>query len=236
LIVTVAHTRKLTEPLILAVLAVAAAGFWAFFVLASEMLEGETDAVDKLLLHLLREPGDASRAIGPEWLMVAARDVTAMGDFAILTIVLLAVVTFLLLARQVRMALFVLASVISGRILAAILKNLFERDRPALIPPAIDAHDLYVATSSFPSGHAMMAAVVYLTLGALLARLARDLRLKVYVLGVALTVVLLVGVSRIYLGVHWPSDVAAGWAIGAAWALGWWVAAQLVSGRIDAKS
>ncbi len=142
---------------------------------------------------------------------------------------------FLVLARHVRMALFVLASIISGMILAAVLKNLFERDRPALVPPMIGAHDLYVATSSFPSGHAMMSAIVYLTLGALLARLADNLHLKIYVLGVALTVAMLVGLSRIYLGVHWPSDVAAGWAIGAAWALGWWVAAQLVSGGIEAK-
>jgi undecaprenyl-diphosphatase len=142
-------------------------------------------------------------------------------------------VTFLLLAWQVRMALFVLASVISGMILTAILKNLFERDRPPLISSAIDG---YVATSSFPSSHAMMSAVVYLTLGALLARLAHDLHLKIYVLGVALTAVLLVGLSRIYLGVHWPSDVAAGWTIGAAWALGWWVAAQLLSSRSDAKN
>lgn len=232
---TIAPIRKLTEPFILAVLAVAAVGFWAFFGIASEMLEGETDAVDKLLLHLLREPGDPSRAIGPEWLMVAARDITALGDFAILALVLLAVTIFLVLARQRHMALFVFASVVSGMALAAVLKNLFERERPALVPPVVDAHDLYIATSSFPSGHAMMSAVVYLTLGALLARLAHDLRLKIYVLGVALTVVLMVGLSRIYLGVHWPSDVAAGWAVGAAWALAWWVAAQLVSGRIDAK-
>lgn len=222
---TVAHSRKLTEPLILGALAMAAAGFWAFFGIAGEMLEGDTDALDKWLLRLFRDP---SRARGPDWLVVAARDITALGDFAVLTIVLLAVEIFLVLARQVRMALFVLASVISGMILAAVLKTQFERDRPALVPP-LDAHDLYVATSSFPSGHAMMSAVVYLTLGALLARLVDNLTLKIYVLGVALTLALLVGVSRIYLGVHWPSDVAAGWAIGAAWALGWWVTAQLVS-------
>jgi undecaprenyl-diphosphatase len=168
--------------------------------------------------------------------MVVARDVTALGDFAILGFVLLAVTIFLVLARQIRMALFVLASILSGMILAAVLKNLFERNRPALIPPVAGAHDLYLTTSSFPSGHAMMSAIVYLTLGALLARLVRDLHLKIYVLSVALSVALLVGLSRVYLGVHWPSDVAAGWAIGAAWALGWWVAAQLVAARVETKS
>jgi undecaprenyl-diphosphatase len=232
----VLYKRKLTEPFVLAALAVAAAGVWAFFVIASEVLEGETDTIDRLLLQLLRVPGDPSRAIGPQWLMVVARDVTALGDFAILGFVLLAVTIFLVLARQIRMALFMLASILCGMILAAVLKNLFERDRPALIPPVVGAPDLYLTTSSFPSGHAMMSAIVYLTLGALLARLVRDLHLKIYVLSVALSVALLVGLSRVYLGVHWPSDVAAGWAIGAAWALGWWVAAQLVAARVETKS
>src|SRR5690606_26095037 len=86
-------------------------------------------------------------------------------------------------------------------------------------------------TASFPSGHAMMSAVTYLTLGALLARLHRPPALKAFFLGVAMGLTLLVGVSRVYLGVHWPTDVLAGWAAGSVWASACWLAARFFQRR-----
>jgi undecaprenyl-diphosphatase len=110
------------------------------------------------------------------------------------------------------------------------LKMGFERPRPDLVP-----HATQVYTASFPSGHAMLSAVTYLTLGALLSRVQRRRRVKAFFLGLALTLTLLIGLSRVYLGVHWPSDVLAGWCIGAAWAsLCWFVALQLQrSGQVE---
>jgi len=221
----IGRISKLTEPLILLALGVAGASAWVFLGIADEVAEGDTQLIDGWLLQLLRNPADPSTAIGPGWLSTASRDITALGDMAILMFIVLVVAGFLALARRWRTAVFVLAATVSGSVMAGILKHVFERNRPTFA-----SSDVYIATSSFPSGHAMMSAVVYLTLAALLARLISDVRLKAYVLGVALVVTLLIGLSRIYLGVHWPSDVAAGWAIGAAWALAWWILAQIFLG------
>lgn len=93
------------------------------------------------------------------------------------------------------------------------------------------------ATWSFPSGHATMSAVTYLTLGALLARMQPHPALKAYLLSIAVSLTLLVGMSRVYLGVHWPTDVLAGWCLGSAWALGWWLVAVRLQrrGRVEKR-
>ena len=121
------------------------------------------------------------------------------------------------------MAFFVLAATVMSWGMNTLLKLYFNRPRPALID-----HDMHLATSSFPSGHAMLSATVYLTLAAVLARTTDSRRLKLYILTVATALSGLVGVSRVYLGVHWPSDVLAGWSAGAAWALGAWGVAQFL--------
>ena len=122
----------------------------------------------------------------------------------------LTIAGFLAMTRKGYAALFVLASVIGGVLISQTMKWAYARPRPELVP-----HGAEVYTASFPSGHSMMAAVVYLTLGALLARTQADRAVKVYILAVAVIVTVLVGVSRVYLGVHWPTDVLAGWALGA---------------------
>ena len=140
-----------------------------------------------------------------------------------LTIVVLATLAYLLLARKRGAALLVLGAVVGGMLLSTGLKLGFERPRPDLVP-----HGARVYTASFPSGHAMLSAITYLTLGALLARVQEGRRIQAFLMGLAVFITLLVGVSRVYLGVHWPSDVLAGWAVGAAWAaLCWFVALQL---------
>jgi undecaprenyl-diphosphatase len=212
--------RRLREAVPLLGLLLAAAALWAFVGLADEVREGDTHALDRGILLALRNPADPADPLGPRWLEEVARDVTALGGNAVLTGVTLAVIGFLALARKRGAALLVAASVGGGMALSTLLKLGFARPRPDLVPHAVEVY-----TASFPSGHAMLSAITYLTLGALLARVQPRWRLRIYILALAVLVTLLVGSSRVYLGVHWPSDVAAGWCVGAAWALACWLAA-----------
>lgn len=215
--------RNHLEALPLVLLAVIAGGVFAFVEIADEVVEGETHVFDKAVLLALRDPQDAANPIGPAWLEATMRDVTSLGSTFTLTFVTLAVAAWLAMAGRRSTSLLVLASVGGGTVLSNLLKFLFDRPRPDLV-----AHGVEVFTASFPSGHAMLSAVTYLTLGALVARVSARRRLKVYVLFLAVLLTLLIGASRIYLGVHWPTDVLAGWAIGAAWAtLVWTVALWL---------
>jgi undecaprenyl-diphosphatase len=210
---------------LVAVGTVAAAG-WVFLQVAERATEGEPGHFDAWALRSLREPGDSSDPLGPRWLEVAARDVTALGGYTVLTILVASVVGYLLLVRHYPAALLVLAATLGGLLISNLLKGFYDRPRPDLVP-----HLVYVSTESFPSGHAMLSAVVYLTLGALLARLARGWWTRVYLVAVAVVLTLLVGVSRVYLGVHYPTDVAAGWAAGVAWAVLCWVIARQLQRR-----
>ena len=206
-------------------------GLWAFIALMEEVSEGDTRAIDEAIILAFRVPGNPADPVGPPWLEEAVRDVTALGSAPTLVIAVLAVVGFLALAKAWRPAIFTLVASGGGLVLSSLLKYTIDRPRPELVP-----HGNQIYTSSFPSGHSMMSAVVYLTLAVLVVRLLEKRRLKGYTLGVAVMLTLLVGVSRIYLGVHWPSDVLAGWAAGAAWALGCWLVARWVGlGGDEAK-
>jgi undecaprenyl-diphosphatase len=171
-------------------------------------------ALDRAILTGLRSPTDPAIPIGPRWLPEAMTDITALGSATVLLLVCAAVTIYLLFSRRLRTALFVFAATTGGMILGILLKLVYARPRPQLVPHLVD-----VASSSFPSGHATDSAIVYLTLAALLARTVPEPASRIYIIGVAILLTLLIGVSRAYLGVHWPSDVAAGWTIGAAWAL-----------------
>ncbi|HEY4193476.1 MAG TPA: phosphatase PAP2 family protein, partial [Mesorhizobium sp.] len=149
-------------------------------------------------------------------------DITSLGGTVVLCMVTLAAVVYLFVTRQPRTALFVLVSVVGGQALSSALKLAVDRPRPELV-----SHLVHVSTLSFPSGHAMMSAVTYLTLGALAARFVHGHAARIYLLTLAVLMTLMVGVSRVYLGVHWPSDVFAGWCAGFAWALLCWLAARL---------
>jgi undecaprenyl-diphosphatase len=202
------------ERALLVSLLVIAAALFAFFRIASEMLEGDTMALDRAILVGLRAPADPAIPIGPRWLPEAMTNLTALGSMTVLPLVTLALVFYLMLARRRRTALFLLLATSGGIVLGALLKLAFARPRPALVPHLVD-----VTSSSFPSGHAADSAIVYLTLAALLARSVPERGPRLYVIAVAILLTLSIGVSRVYLGVHWPSDVVAGWSIGAAWAL-----------------
>jgi undecaprenyl-diphosphatase len=198
----------------LLVLLLIAAPLWGFFAIASEVAEGETHGWDQALLLFLREPGDPNDPIGGGNVEEAMRDVTALGGATVLLLLTAAATGALALMRQARASLLLLAAVAGGQVLSHLTKGFFARPRPDLV-----SHEAYVHTASFPSGHSMMAAVTYLTLAAMLARATPSRRLKAYYLLLAALLTVAVGVSRVYLGVHWPSDVLAGWMIGAAWAL-----------------
>jgi undecaprenyl-diphosphatase len=205
------------EPLMILTVLLVAAALWAFAVLADAVEEGETHAFDEAVLLAMRTPADPADPWGPHWFEKFVRDCTALGDAGVLTVITLVVSGFLLLQGKTRVTVLIVVAVAGGMLLSTILKRGFDRPRPELVP-----HDVRYDSTSFPSGHAMHAAVVYLTLGALLAHVQPERRLKIYVLSVAVLLTALVGCSRVYLGVHWPTDVLAGWAAGAAWALGIW--------------
>ena len=163
---------------VLAALALAAAALWGFVELAGEVLEGETHAFDERILLALRSATDRSDPLGPGWLEELMRDVTGLGSTGVLTFITLAAAGFLALDRKTHAALFVVAAVGGGMLLSTLLKMGFDRPRPDLVP-----HGALVYTASFPSGHATLSAVVYLTLGALLARVQPRFVLKLYLLG-----------------------------------------------------
>ncbi len=198
--------------------------------LASEVLEGETLTYDRQLLLALRDPSDLSRPIGPAWLVSGALDITALGSATVLTLVVLAVSGFLVLQGMWRMGTFVLVACSGAWLLTELLKQFFQRPRPDVVP-----HLREVMTMSFPSGHALTSAVVYLTLGALLMRVARRPIVKWYCMGLATLATCLVGASRVYLGVHYPTDVLAGWLVGLSWALLCWIAERALERRAGLK-
>lgn len=206
--------------------ALGAAGITVFIALAAQVLKGPHLALDESLLLALRQPLDRSDPIGPPWLEDAARDITALGSTTVLICVALAAAGQLALRRKWRTILFLAVTIGGGLLLNSLMKIGFDRPRPDLVP-----HNTSVYTASFPSGHAMLSAVVYLSLGALLMRLESRRRLRIYIMSVAVFLTFMVGLSRIYLGVHWPSDVLAGWLGGATWALFCWLAAGCLQQR-----
>ena len=210
----------------LAVFLVVAAALYAFAELADEVNEGDARAFDTAVLLAFRNPADLADPVGPRWLEAVIRDITSLGSTAVLTLVSITVIGYLLMDGKRAAALLVTGAVGGGAAVSSLLRHGFGRPRPDLVAHLVDVHTL-----SFPSGHAMLSAITYLTLGALLARVQTRRRIKAYVLTVAVGTTLLVGVSRVYLGVHWPTDVLAGWCAGAAWAMLCWLVALWLQRR-----
>jgi undecaprenyl-diphosphatase len=216
--------RLLASGLTIAVL------LFAFGILAQEVSEREPLAFDQSVMLALRNPADPSVPIGPAWFQEMARDITSLGSTVVLGIITFAIVGYLFLARAPATAWLMLAAVLGGVALNNALKFVFARPRPDFV-----THAARVFTSSFPSGHATLSAITYLTMGALLARLHASLATRIYLISVALILILLIGMSRIYLGVHYPTDVLGGWCVGAAWAMGCWLLMTWLQrrGRVD---
>ncbi len=191
---------------------IALAGIAGFIALMAAV-GGGPHALDTKILLALREGGDPRQPLGPPWLQLAMRDISGLASTTVLLFVMAAALAYLLAVRRRAMALFVLLALGGGQVLASLLKLGVDRPRPELVP-----HLVEVVTLSFPSGHAMGAALTYGTLGVLAAGIAPNRAARICLLSLAVIATLLVGVSRVYLGVHWPSDVLAGWCAGFAWA------------------
>jgi undecaprenyl-diphosphatase len=201
-------------------------GVWGFVAIADKVGEGRTQSVDEYLIRLLRSPSDVSDPLGPPWLEEIGRDLTAIGGIATIALITAAVLGYLWISGKFHAAVFVIVAIGGGLGLSTVLKGLYDRPRPELVP-----HLSEVMTSSFPSGHSMMSAIVYLSLGSMLARLSERRLLKLYYLFIALSLTFLVGISRVYMGVHYPTDVLAGWAAGLGWAVLCWLLAKRLQRR-----
>ena len=211
----------------LLLLGIGAVGFLAF---AGVVMDGDTQALDERVLLAMRVPGDPNDPLGPAWVEELFRDFTALGGVGVLSLLTLSATGYLWLRRMRHAASFLVVAVVGGLLLSSALKAGFDRPRPDFV-----SHGSHIYTSSFPSGHSMLAAVVFLTTGAMLAAVHRRRRVQAYILGWCVLATLLVGTSRVYLGVHWPSDVIAGWFAGAAWAAACWLFTHwlLERGRIE---
>jgi undecaprenyl-diphosphatase len=206
--------------------ALVAACVTLFIKIADEVMEGETRAFDEAILLSLRSGDNHQNPIGPWWLEVLFSDFTSLGSAAVLVFMALVVCGYFVLIRRYFRAVLVIGSFIGAQILNSVLKFGFARPRPSIVAPLGEVHTL-----SFPSGHAMLSAVIYLTLGILLASTQKQRGIRWYIMGVAVVIALLVGGSRVYLGVHYPTDVIAGWAAGLAWACLCWLCVSIFDSR-----
>jgi undecaprenyl-diphosphatase len=202
-----------------------------FLKLASEVMEGETLAFDKQIVLAFRKADDLSRPIGPPWMASSMLDLTALGGPTVIGLIVLAVIGFLTLQGRYWTALFIFLTAASGEVVSYAMKSLFFRPRPNVVPHLREAF-----STSFPSGHAMQSAIIYLTLGAMLMRLAERRLTKIYCCAAAIGLTFLVGLSRVYLGVHYPTDVIAGWIVGFFWASLCWLVAQHYEVRAGIKA
>lgn len=206
----IAQARDLAarQALTLAAVLVLVVGLWGLVALTDRVAEGRSERFDMAVIRWFH----AHR--GPAGLRDAGRDLTALGGVTVLTLVTAAVTGFLLISRKRGAALLVVIAVVGGLLIGSTFKHVVHRDRPPR-----EFQEAYIFTASYPSGHSMLSAVTYLTLGALLAQVVKGRWLRLYIIGFAMLVTFLVGLSRVYLGVHWPTDVFAGWTAGLVWSL-----------------
>lgn len=218
--------RRRAELRPIAALLAIAALVWALAELAGDVLEQDTHAFDTAVLLALRDAGDPSDPLGPPWMHEVGRDLTALGGAAVLTLLTTATMGYLWLRGEGRIGWVLVAGVVGAASLSQVLKAVFDRPRPDLVP-----YFSYFHAASFPSGHAAMSASTYLVLGMLLARVHRQREVKIYLVLVGALLAVLVGFSRVYVGVHWPTDVLAGWVLGVLWAIAVWTAARWAEDR-----
>lgn len=196
---------------------------YVFVVLAYNMNDGATQHFDERILVALRRADDPATPIGPAWLKGTMLDITALGGPISLGIFSAAMIGLLFIEGQRRVAWLSVLAIGGGTAMSFVLKELFARPRPSIVP-----HLREVTSTSFPSGHAMSAAVVYLTIGVMLAKAMRGKWAKAYCMFWGAMLALLIGTSRIFLGVHYPSDVLGGWIAGLTWASACWIVSQFI--------
>ncbi|MEI4472525.1 phosphatase PAP2 family protein [Frigidibacter sp. MR17.24] len=215
--------RNQLSPAVFGFVALISGAVWIFVEVAEEMASGETHAFDEAVLLWMRNTTDRALPAGPAWLETVMRDLTALGGVTVLGMLVASVVGLLWFQSRHRTAIFLLIAVAGGQLFSNVAKAIFDRPRPDLVP-----HGTLVTSASFPSGHSMMSAVIWLTLAAMVARTEPSRALRVYLMSIAILITVLVGISRVYLGVHWPTDVLGGWAAGLAWAMGCTALAKII--------
>ncbi len=200
------------------VLLLAAAAFFGSLTLFVEITDlvqhGGLHETERQWMRALRSPADPSQPIGPRWLRHVGLDISALGGGAVLTLTTVLVTGYLLLRGRYRATVFLLVAALGGTLLNKALKAWFARERPDVVP-----HLSEVSSASYPSGHSMISSIIYLTLAVMLARSVKSRRVRLYFIASALALTFLIGLSRIYLGVHYPTDVIAGWSAGTAYAI-----------------
>lgn len=199
---------------------------FGFVELADEVGEGAIAFEEQLMLALR---GGETERVTPatlDWFDVMWINITALGSFYVVALIIAIVLGYLIMLKEWRTALVVIVAIAGAGLGAVLLKDVFARPRPDVV-----THLVEVSSQSFPSGHSMVAAVTYPTLGALLTRLVKHMRLKVYLLAVAMFLTVLIGLSRVFLGVHYPTDVLAGWMLGLGWGILCWLVLRSLQRR-----
>lgn len=213
-----------TEFAALGALMIVVLGAMTFVEIADDMTEADGQAFDQMVLHWMQPVPGQPR--GPWWLHEAAGDITSLGGIAVLGLFAIVAIGMLLILRKRLSALLLVVGLAGGVGLSEGLKALFERERPPAVYQAVET-----LNASFPSGHALLSTVFYLSVAVMMTRAFPRKRLKAYVLGVGMVFALMVGLTRVYLGAHWASDVMAGWCVGAAWAMALWLVSYAVERR-----
>lgn len=202
------------------------AGLLIFISIANEVMEGETQHFDNYILKSLREPNDVSQPVFPAWVTQSMKDITSLGSGTVLVLFSIIVTGYLLLQKKYYWLWLLLIATIGGALIVWGLKEIIGRTRPTVVTHLLEEKSL-----SFPSGHSMMSAIVYLTQATLLSRIEKNRIAKIFIISIALLLTFLIGISRVYIGVHYPTDVLAGWIAGISWALLCWYVASLLETR-----
>ncbi|MFW7378897.1 MAG: phosphatase PAP2 family protein [Oligoflexus sp.] len=217
---------KHTDLKMLLVLFIIVGGLTGFIEIVDEVLEGEVRHIDEQIILALRHPQNVSDPLGPAWVEEAVRDITALGGTAVLLLFTLSVLGYLSLVKHYKAAVILITTALGGLAISSILKITFNRPRPDLVP-----HGSEILTASFPSGHSMLSTIIYLTLAAFISSTVSSNKVRAYIVSIALLFTLLIGMSRVYLGVHYPTDVLAGWLGGLTWALLCWIVVRYLIER-----
>jgi undecaprenyl-diphosphatase len=187
--------------------------FSLFVVLAVLVTAGHTSTLDEAGVLLFRSPADPDIPIGGESFSFIIANLTHLGDSIVLAIISVIAAFILYRKKGTHAAVWFSIAASGSFIITAVAKMAFGRERPDIVEPLVTA-----ISGSFPSGHTLRSAVVYTLVAYLLVRYKIKSQ-KNIIITMALLIILINGISRMYLGVHWPTDILGAWLIAAFWLL-----------------
>ncbi|WP_293797384.1 phosphatase PAP2 family protein [uncultured Bosea sp.] len=183
-----------------------------FLGLALLIVSGHSFSVDTTLIMLFRDAANPAVPLGPAWFHEAVRDMTALGSFVGLFFMALTATLALWLCGYRHLAIGLVVSLVAAFLASTVLKIAIARQRPDIVE-----HAALTFTASFPSGHAFLSAATLLTIASFVGLATRRTDIARFCMVMAVILTGLIGLSRIYLGVHWPTDVLGGWCLGMVW-------------------